>query len=519
MRMSRISVFLWLVSISVTLICLALLLPRFSRSQSEVSISFNTAAGLEAGKTSVRYRNVEIGKIKELRLSKDRTRVLAIVQFTSPAKRFAMCGTRFWVVRPRIGITNVSGLATAISGSYVAADIRRNPNVCKSFIGLDNPPFDSGDQNGGRFVLQTKSIGSLNTGSPVYFRRVKVGQIISDSLNKAGTEVDIDVFVRAPYDSYVTSHARWWHASGIDLHLDATGLQLDTESIEAALHGGIAFDLPEPATEKRRVDDGTTFALKATRTEAMNAGDDSPPAPVRMTFNSSVRGLSIGAPVEFEGVELGQVTAVDLDFDPKELRSDVIVTLALFPYRLGRRYRAQLGHGSNKAARALLSQLVMQGLRGQLRTASILTGQRYVALDFFPHAPAVHINTEITPVDLPTVPNTLEELQDQLTDIVNRLDHVPFEEVGSNLNRALANANLLFKQADTELVPQAHTTLEAAQTSFNAASAMLQQNSPLQRDIQQALTALRVTLLSLRALSDFVEQQPESSFVWGKPAD
>jgi paraquat-inducible protein B len=239
---------------------------------------------------------------------------------------------------------------------------------------------------------------------------------------------------------------------------------------------------------------------------------------VRMRFNGSVRGLSVGAPVDFDGVELGEVTAIDLDFTPARNRFDMVVTLNLYPYRLGRRYREALGKGSGAAAKALLHQLVAQGLRGQLRMGSVLTGQRYVALDFFPNVPAVSIDTSRMPVELPTVPNTVEELQDQLANIVKRLDHVPFDAIGFNLNQALVNANSLFQRIDTELVPQAHTTLAAAERSFNAANAALQQDSPMHTDIRQALTELRRTLAALKALSDYLEQHPES-IVWGKAAD
>jgi paraquat-inducible protein B len=509
---------MWGVSLAAALVCVALLVSRLARSGPEVTVSFATAEGLAAGKTRVRYKNVEIGRLEGVRLSADQTRVVALVQFDASAGRFAACGTRFWVVRPRIDNTGVSGLTTIGAGPYIAVDIGRASTTCREFAALETAPAVTGDQNGGRFVLRADSLDSLNPGSPIYFRRVRVGEVVNAWLAKSGDGVYVDVFVKAPYDRYVTSRTRWWQASGIDLRLDSGGLQLDTQSVATALSGGVAFDLPETPALKNRANDGTVFALQATRAEAMNHADNGPAAPVRMRFNGSVRGLSVGAPVDFDGVELGEVTAIDLDFNPRELRFDMVVTLNLFPYRLGRRYRDALGQGSSEAGKALLQQLVTQGLRGQLRMGNVLTGQRYVALGFFPLAPAARIDTGRTPVELPSIPNTLDELQDQLADIVKRLDHVPFDEIGFNLNHALVNANSLFQRVDTELIPQARTTLEAAQQSFDAANATLQQDSPMQSDVHQALTELRRTLGSLKALSDQMERQPES-FVWGKSAD
>ncbi|ASV99325.1 intermembrane transport protein PqiB [Paraburkholderia aromaticivorans] len=517
MQTSPPSLSIWLASLAAAAICVVFLISRVAHSGPEVAVSFLTAEGLEAGKTRVRYKNVEIGRLEKLRLSADRTHVLAVVQFDPSAKRFATCDTRFWVVRPRIGMTGVTGLATLVSAPYLAVDVGRASTLCNTFIGMETPPSVARDQNGGRFVLHAASLGSLNVGSPVYFRRVQAGRVLNYSPSRNGVGVAVDVFVKTPYDRYVTSRTRWWHASGIDLRLDASGLRLDIPSVAAVLSGGVVFDLPATPASTERAADGAAFALAATQAEAMNHADDGPAASVRMRFDGSVRGLTIGAPVEFEGVELGEVTGVDVGFNPKDVRFDMVVTLDLYPYRLGRRYREALGHGSSEAGKALLHQLVAQGLRGQLRMGSVLTGQRYVALDFFPHARAASIDTRRLPVELPTVPNTLEELQDQLANLVDRLDNMPIEQIGANLNQALVHAQALFLRIDTELVPQARTTLETAEQSFNAANATLQQDSPMQTDIRRALTELRRTLASLKALSDYVEQHPES-LVWGKPA-
>ena len=518
MRIRPLTSAMWFIPLAAALICLAFLASLLTQSGPEVAVSFVTAEGLESGKTRVRYKDVEIGRLAGLRLSDDRTRVLAVVQLEASAERFAMCGTRFWVVRPRVDMTGVSGLATVISGPYIAVDAGRFSTRCGEFVGLETPPSVISDQNGGRFVLHADSLESLNVGSPIYFRRVQVGQVLNYSLARGGAAVDVDVFVKTPYDRYVTSGTRWWHASGIDLRFDSSGFNLDTQSIATLLSGGVAFDLPESSVPERRATDGTVFALAASRTEAMHRTDDGPAASVRMRFDGSVRGLSVGAPVDFDGVELGEVTAIDVDFNPTGVRFDMVVTLNLYPYRLGRRYREALGKGSSEAGKVLLHELVAQGLRGQLRMGSVLTGQRYVALDFFPHAPAASIDTRRTPVELPTVPNTLEELQDKLADIVNRLDRVPFEEIAINLNQSLVNANSLFRRIDTELAPQARTTLAAAEQSFNAANATLRQDSPMQSDIHEALTELRRTLATLHALSDHLEQHPES-LMWGKSAD
>lgn len=514
----RLSLATWLVTLAAILICVVLFVPWLGQLRHSATISFTTAEGLEAGKTKLRYRNVEIGTLAAVRLSADRTRVLADVRFQNAAARFAKCDTRFWVVRPRVDMSGVSGLATVTSGTYIAVDVGHSSSRCSSFVGLETPVSVTSDQNGKRFTLYADSLGSLNVGSPVYFHRVPVGQVVSYAIAKSGEAVGVDVFVNAPYYRDITPATQWWQASGIDLQLDSNGLKLTTQSVATLLAGGVVFDSPESGAHHQPAADGTTFVLASNHAEATHESADGPSAPLQMRFNESLRGLSVGAPVDFHGVEVGTVTGVNADVDLSHGRFDMVASINLYAYRLGKRYRAALGNGDGAAGRALLQRMVAQGLRGQLRMGNALTGQRYVALDVFPNAPPVSIDIRHLPVELPTVPNTLGELQDQLAGIVDKLDRVPFQEIGDNLNKTLADANVLFQQVNTELIPQADTTLAAATQSFNAANAMLQENSPAQSEIRQALEELHRTLAALHALSDYLERHPES-LVWGKSGD
>jgi paraquat-inducible protein B len=505
----------WMIATAAVLVCVALFVQHVLHRGPRITIAFSSAEGLEAGKTRVRYRDVEIGTLQDLHLTADRTRILADVQLDHSAKSLAACDARYWVVRPRISMTGISGLATVISGSYIAADIGHTSRYCADFTGLDMPPSVTSDQKGKRFVLHATSLESLTAGSPVLFRRVQAGQVLDYSLSKDGSEVIIDVFVNPPFDQYVTPSTRWWHASGIDLQFGSDGFRLETQSAASLLSGGVAFDTAGPSTTLHQATDGASFALSESRTQAIHKADDGPAARVIMRFAQSLRGLSVGAPVDFHGVELGQVAAIDVDFNPRTGHIDMVTTLQLYPSRLGRRYRETLGNGEGVEGKRLLHRLVADGLRGQLRIGTVLTGQRYIALDFFPHAPVVKLDTDRMPVELPTVPNTLEELQDQLASIVKKLDGVPFDEIGRNLDAALLDAGSLFRKLDSELVPAAQDAFAASQRSFNAANATLSEDSPLQSDVHLALTELRRTLTALNSLADYLQRHPEA-LVWGK---
>ena len=507
----------WLIPLVAALIGIGLVVKSIAGRGPTITISFTTAEGLEPGKTNVKYKDVDIGSVKTIRLSKDHARVVVEVQLSKQAEDFAVTDTRFWVVRPRIGTSGVSGLNTLLSGAYIGVDAGRSKDSRTEFVGLETPPAVTGDEKGHRFTLHGGSLGSLDIGSPVYYRRVEVGHVVGFALDKDGKGVTINVFVDAPYDQYVGENARWWHASGVDLRLDSSGLKLNTQSLATVVVGGLAFQSPPNEAIGPEAPDGSTFYLARDEAEAMRE-PDGPPLTVVMRFNQSLRGLSVGASVDFRGIELGEVTAIGVEYDPKARNFTMPVTMNLYPDRLGSRFRASMEIASEAARMELLRKLVSNGLRGQLRTGNLLTNQLYVALDMFPKAAPVQIDASRTPLELPTVPNTLDELQVQVADIARKLDQIPFADISKNLNGTLKNADSLFKQLDTQLAPQARETLAAAQKTFGTAQATLQQDSPLQSDMRAALGQLTQTLQSLNALADYLERHPES-LLRGKSKD
>ena len=229
----------WLVPLVAALVGIALVAKSVIDRGPTITISFSTAEGLEPGKTKVKYKDVDIGSVKTIRLSRDHTRVLVSVQLTKEADDFAVEDTRFWIVRPRIGTSGVTGLGTLLSGAYIGVDAGRSHESQSDFVGLEKPPAVTGDQKGRRFSLHGASLGSIDIGSPVYYRRVQVGQVVGFALDRDGTGVSIDVFVDSPYDQYVGLDSRWWHASGVDLRLDSSGLKLNTQSLATVIIGEI----------------------------------------------------------------------------------------------------------------------------------------------------------------------------------------------------------------------------------------------------------------------------------------
>jgi paraquat-inducible protein B len=500
----------WLVPLLAALIGLGLVVKSIVDQGPTVTVSFRSGDGLEPGKTKVKYKDVDIGLVRAISLAPDLSKVLVTIDMSKEARRFTAADTRFWVVRPRIGASGVSGLGTLLSGAYIGVDAGKSPEVKQEFVGLERVPQVTGDQKGTQYTLHADSLGSIDVGSPIFYHRLQVGQVIGFDLEHEGRGIGMRVFINAPYDQYVGRNTRWWHASGVDVRLDSSGFKLNTQSLAALLVGGIAFESISGQKPEAAAPAGAEFLLAADQASAMREPDGVPITTV-LYFDQSLRGLSPGAPVDFRGIVLGEVRSVGVEFDPVKKDFRMPVTVDMYPARLGKRFQQTIADEQDRNVGPLvLERMVSRGLRGQLRTGNLLTGQLYIALDFFPNSAPVKLDIAAYPIEVPTVPNSLEELQTQIASIARKLDKVPFGEIGNNLRDTLKTANTLFKQLDAQTLPEMKTTLGAAQKTFGAAEQILQKDSPVQSDLRVALQQLTQTLQSLNALSDYLERHPES---------
>jgi paraquat-inducible protein B len=474
------------------------------------TVSFSTGEGLEAGKTRVKYKDVDIGQVTKVTLGPDASKVVATIQMAKEADRFETADTRFWVVRPQIGTGGVSGLNTLLSGAYIGAAPGTSKDKRKDFVGLEAAPGVPPGVKGREYRLHGDNLGSLGAGSPVYYRHVRVGQVASAALDKEGKGVDLSVFVEDKYVGLVGTDTRWWHASGVDLRLDANGFKLNTQSLATLVTGGIAFEAPsgEKPAANALAAPNTSFVLAADRTAALRP-PDGPGITTVMYFDQSLRGLAAGAPVDFRGIVLGEVRSVGIEYDPKRKTFRMPVTVDLYPSRLGQSVLAAMdadGAGGSDA----LAQMVSHGFRGQLRTGSLVTNQLYVNLDFFPKAAKATLIEQNGVAILPTVAGPLDELQSQVARIAAKLDKIPFDEIGVNLNKTLVQANALVARLDGKVLPEMQDAITQAKKTFASANALLQQDSPLQSDLRETLQSVSQTVESLNALSDYLERHPES---------
>ena len=483
-----------------------------------ITIRFQSGEGIEAGKTKIKHKAVDIGTVRSVGLSDDRKHVVVTAEIDRQASRgFLVEDTRFWVVRPRIAGGQISGLGTLLAGSYIGGDPGKSNTERRHFEGLETPPPITADLPGRQFALSADDLGSLDSGSPVYFRGIVAGRVISTEIRPDGRTVGLGVFIHAPYDQFVTEDTRFWNASGVDLKLDAAGVTLQTQSLVTLLVGGVAFETPEDDGLPRRAAEKSQFRLWGNRAEAMRPRE-TVVEHYAMTFDQSVRGLAVGAPVDFRGIVVGEVRRIGLAFDRDRRRFRTLVEIHFWPERLRSRNRDRdpKDDALSKPGERM-QRFVGFGLRGQLRNANLLTGQMYVALDFFPKAPKATLDAKRSPPEIPTVSGGLSELQESVGNIVQRLEKVPFDLIAQDLRRALATLEATLKRADallgqisTDIAPEIKSALGEARKTLGAAQQVLATDSPAQGDLRETLHEVTRAAESVRALADYLERHPEA---------
>lgn len=481
-----------------------------------ITITFDTAEGLEAGKTKLKYKNVDVGVVKTVELSQDTKSVIVTAELPKQAEPYLRDDTRFWMVRARISGGTVTGLGTLLSGSYIGVDIGKAGKSRRDFIGLRQPPSFTSDTPGREFVLHTENIGSLDVGSPVYFRRLQAGQVTSYELDNDGKAVTINVFVNTPYDKFVNNDTRFWQSSGLDVSLDANGVKIDTQSIVSILIGGLVFETPLESAELPASAAKAQFHLFANRAAALKNPETDVIKGV-MRFNESVRGLAVGAPIDFRGISLGTITGISAEYNDAQHRFDMKVETEIYPQRM-----RPLGAGNSpvhtsEQRQELIDSMIARGLRAQLRSANLLTGQLYVALDVFPEATKIKSRPHEPVLEIPTIASSLSELQSTLASIATKVNALPLEQIGKDVRQTLQSATTMTETAtrlmlrvDTEIAPEARAALMEARKAIASAEGALKPDSPLAQDARDTMLEVQRAAAAFRALADYLDRHPEA---------
>ncbi len=520
-RKSRIS-WVWLIPIVAAAIAGFLAWRTLSQQGSLITISFHGGDGLVAGQTRVRYKAVELGSVESVRLADDIKTVVVTVRMRREADPFLTESARFWVVRPRLSSGSLAGIETLVSGAYIEMDPGQGTgNKNYNFTGLETPPAVRSGEPGTTFKLKSERLGSLASGAPVFYRDIGVGEVLDYDIGNGLGPISLTVFVRAPFDKLVRTGSKFWNASGLSLQIGADGLHLELASLQAVLNGGVAFDASRDPDAKPAPPDAE-FQLYRNYDDAQSAGYTNRIDFVTY-FESSARGLAKGASVDFFGIQIGTVQTVELDLDPATARTRVKVGFQIQPERIA----LSNVTGEKEDPIAVARKLVARGMRAQLQTASFLTGSMVLALTLDKNADPAELTKQNGDWVIPSESGGLDNIMASASNIANKLDRLPLDEIGANLNRTLRSASTAIASVG-DLATHANAGLSPAFARLPAITASIEQavsradrvltsldrgygkDSDTQRELSRAMVQVGDTARSIRQLADFLDRHPEA---------
>ncbi len=543
-RVKRVSAaaWIWIIPLGAVLLVVYLAYTYWLSRGPLVTVTFQTADGLSAQKTPVKYRAVQLGIVETVTLAEDRSKVVAEIRMDERARSMLTEETRFWVVRPTLSgdlSTVTTGLKALVSGAYVAMDPgtkKGHGKPKKHFEGLPQPPNVRSDQPGTAYYLTANSLGSLGTGSPLFFWDIKVGRVLSYELLESGDRVRVRAFVEAPYDEYIVEGTRFWRSSGVQLTTGADGLEVEFESLRSLIGGGIAFRAPPKLRGAPRAAAETTFALHEDQSTAELAFYDES-IPYVTYFKTSVQGLAEGSDVRMYGEKLGAVTSVALALDPSPDREGEFAVRVAFVVQPGR----VLSGGEREGLRAGgIRSLSGRHLEVALETSNFLTGQKILSLRYASSDPERTWDEEGEALVLPGSGAGLGDLPSSMASIAQQIESIPFERIGRNLNEVLVTVN------DTVGGPELKRTIVSLDAAMSEARALLREarkgmrpaferlpkiaeklesaveqaegvvgrqgygpDSTLHRNLERMTDNVAEAARSIRILSDYLSRHPE----------
>ncbi|MDR3537827.1 MAG: MlaD family protein [Acetobacteraceae bacterium] len=535
-RKRRLSL-IWAIPIVTALVGAWLAWSTLSERGPLITISFQTAEGLTAGQSQIRHKDVVMGQVTKISLADDLQHVQVTVRMNREAQSLLTDKASFWVVKPRFFAGSITGLQTLVSGAYIEfAPVAGGGEPQRQFTGLEEAPVLQTDVPGRTFLLHAPRLGSLSLGSPVFYRDLSVGQVLGWDVADMAESVTVHAFVRAPYDRYVHDDSRFWNASGASVQLGANGVQLQIESLRALILGGIAFETPNGGKDSPVSGEEHQFPLYTSK-EAADSASYTRSVPFLANFTGSVSGLAPGAPVDLRGIKVGEVQSVGLRYDQQ---LDNIVVPVHFTVEPDRVAQLDLPYGGDLDR--MMADLMHRGLRVRMESTSLITGTMQLTIDVAPGSPPGKFVKDGDTYVIPTQEGG-GDLVGSAAALVARLNAIPFEQIGQNLNQTLAGASgVVNDPALRQSIDSLRATLASAQTlvaNLDHGTAPLMQrlpaiangledavhrtdklvgsmqtgyggDSPFNRDAERLLVQLSDAARSIRVLADLLARHPEA---------
>jgi paraquat-inducible protein B len=503
---------IWIVPIVAVVIGLFLVYRVISEKGPTITVTFKEGTGLEAGKTKVKFKDVEVGDVTAVDLSSDMTGVTVTLSMVKEAKKYMTDKTRIWVVRPRIDAGGISGLGTLLSGAYIGIDPSTEGKKQEKFVGLERPPVIRSDVPGRQFNLHSAKLGGLDMGSPIFYNQIRAGQVVDYKMNDDGT-IAFEIFITEEFDKRVNMATRFWNASGVDITVNAEGVEVHAESLVSILAGGIAFSGNPSLDSTDAVKEGHEFHLYPSQ-KASRQRQYKRKRHLLMYFDDPIRGLLPGAPVELRGYKIGEVIDITFEMNQETGEVRIPVLVEVEPGRVN-------VTGGETDMETSMNIMVAKGLRAQLKSGNIVLGKLLVDLDFHPDEPEAFADFSSEIPVIPTIRSPLgaivndaraliAELRDTGKTINNMLASSEFKSASSDLAATIASLKGISAQLDENTAPQITAVLTEVEQTLDEARVMFESNSTTRTEINRLLVELAQAARSIRLIADYLEQNPES---------
>lgn len=508
-RISRI----WLIPIVALVLAIWMVIYTLRSQGPEITIVFSDADGIEAGTTKIKALSLEVGRVESARLSDDQKQISITARLQPGAEPLLREDTQFWVVRPRIGSSGVSGLGTLLSGSYIQLSPGTGNPGRRGFTGFDVPPATPIGTPGLHFEILSSRVSAVGRGDPILYEGFPIGRIESAEFDLTRRKARYAAFIEARYEELVSTSTRFWNASGISLSASANGVELRSESLQTLLGGGVALGLPDGIAPGDRVTDGAVFELFPDLASAADRGYLYSIEYV-VKFSRSVRGLKPGAPVEFRGIRVGEVERILLEDFAAGVRGEADDSIpVLIRIQPGPQGLPDTKEGTEKL-RTTIRSAVENGMRVTLESGNLLTGSLYLAANFYPDAPAAKIGEYAGRPTLPVIDTGFAEIQTKLSAALDKVNDLPVEETIRRVNQSLAALNGILDSKATQSLPSSlDLTLVELRNSLSSVS----EDSELQRNLRDVIVNLDETLITLKAVLSTLEEQPNALIFNRKP--
>lgn len=514
---------IWFVPLVALLVASWMLYSSWAEQGIQITIIANDADGLEAGKTLVKTRNIDLGEVTNIKLSNDYQNAIITVQMKKGTEKLLTKNTKFWIEKPRVGREGISGLGTIMSGSYINMQPSQEGEQQDTFTMLTQPPLSTPDDHGIRIRLYSKNNSKMEVGTPVHFRGYEVGYIENVGFDIKRSAITYRLFIKAPYDSLVNNTIQFWMTPGLAIKGSAKGLEVKMDSLESFVSGGISFGAINSDLIPQPIKDLTEFQLFSTKEDAVNHRYDQHLSFV-VLFKGNMSGLEPGAPVEFNGLRIG--TVAEVPFSGMTLDSlygqqvpHIPVLINIEPQRFSSQFKNAVLTLNQWKER--LIEGFKAGMRATLSTSNLLTGAKVVSIAFT--KPDANYSQEYFgdyPI-FPTTNDSLASMQNKVETLLDTLSQLPLDKSVNELNKTLASTtgainsiNSISKKVDALLAKKETQSLpKELANSLNALNNTLQHyqaQGEIGQNLNQTLKILKQDLEDLQPLISQLQQKPNA---------